>query len=69
MSSRSAHLPRVAILTLIATSVEVGSWDDHTWIQGAAALVLAAPFDTTGVAGEEGNRVRSRVLAADREES
>lgn len=43
--------------------VEIGSWDDRTWIQGAAALVLAAPFDTTGVAGEEGNRVRSRVLA------
>ena len=43
--------------------VEVGSWDDHTWIQGAAALVLAAPFDTTGVAGAEGHRVRSRVLA------
>ena len=43
--------------------VEVGSWDDHTWIQGAAALVLAAPFDTTGIASAEGHRVRSRVLA------
>ena len=45
--------------------VEIGSWDDHTWIQGAAALVLAAPFDTAGVAGAEGHRVRSRVLADD----
>lgn len=43
--------------------VEIGSWDDHTWIQGAAALVLAAPFDTAGFAGSEGHRVRSRVLA------
>jgi predicted NBD/HSP70 family sugar kinase len=43
--------------------VQIGSWDDRTWIQGAAALVLAAPFDTAGFAGSEGHRVRSRVLA------
>ena len=31
------------------------------WAQGAAALVLATPFDSTGVAGDQGRLVRERL--------
>ncbi|CAN7378632.1 ROK family transcriptional regulator [Microbacterium sp. LjRoot45] len=45
-------------------SVEVERWDDDRWAQGAAALVLATPFDAQGVAGDQGRLVRERLVAA-----
>ena len=41
--------------------VVVDSWQDEGWAQGAAALVLATPFDADGVAGEQGRLVRERL--------
>ncbi|MFI7642530.1 ROK family protein [Nonomuraea sp. NPDC049400] len=45
-------------------SVEVEGWDDTSWAQGAAALVLATPFDAAGAAGEQGRLVRARLIGA-----
>lgn len=41
--------------------VLVETWQDESWAQGAAALVLATPFDSKGVAGSEGELVRARL--------
>jgi len=46
------------------TPVIVESWQDDRWAQGAAALVLATPFDADGVAGEQGRLVRERLVAS-----
>lgn len=45
------------------TPIVVESWQDDRWAQGAAALVLATPFDSDGVAGEQGRLVRERLAA------
>ncbi|NUR88003.1 MAG: hypothetical protein HOY71_28285 [Nonomuraea sp.] len=45
-------------------SIEVEAWDDTNWAQGAAALVLATPFDAAGAAGEQGRLVRARLIGA-----
>lgn len=44
-------------------AVAVESWQDDRWAQGAAALVLATPFDSEGVAGEQGRLVRERLVS------
>jgi predicted NBD/HSP70 family sugar kinase len=41
--------------------VAVETWQDESWAQGAAALVLATPFDSEGVSGEQGQLVRDRL--------
>ena len=46
------------------TPVVVESWQDDRWAQGAAALVLATPFDSVGLAGEQGRLVRERLVAS-----
>ncbi|CAN5284739.1 ROK family transcriptional regulator [soil metagenome] len=38
------------------------SWQDESWAQGAAALVLSTPFDADGLAGEQGRLVRARLV-------
>ncbi len=43
-------------------AVAVESWQDDSWAQGAATLVLATPFDAYGVAGEQGDLVRQRLV-------
>lgn len=52
-------------------AVAVESWQDDSWAQGAATLVLATPFDADGVAGEQGDLVRQRLVeqAAPHEEA
>jgi predicted NBD/HSP70 family sugar kinase len=45
-------------------AVAVETWQDEHWAQGAAALVLATPFDAQGVAGAEGELVRARLREA-----
>lgn len=42
--------------------VVVETWQDESWAQGAAALVLATPFDADGVAGDQGRLVRERLV-------
>ncbi len=42
--------------------VTVERWLDDSWAQGAAALVLATPFDSSGVAGDQGRLVRERLV-------
>ena len=42
-------------------SVEIESWQDDSWAQGAAALVLATPFDD-GVSGDQGRLIRERLV-------
>jgi predicted NBD/HSP70 family sugar kinase len=41
--------------------VEVEPWDDTSWAQGAAALVLATPFDLNGLAGHQTGPVLARL--------
>lgn len=41
----------------------VEPWDEDKWALGAAALVLATPFDATGAAGDQGRLVRERLHA------
>ena len=54
---------RSALLPLRrGVGVVVESWQDDRWAQGAASLVLATPFDTDGVAGEQGRLVRERLV-------
>ncbi len=42
-------------------AVLVDSWEDSSWAQGAAALVLAAPFDLDGLGGEQADLVVARL--------
>jgi len=41
----------------------VEPWDEDKWALGAAALVLATPFDSAGAAGDQGRLVRERLHA------
>lgn len=41
--------------------VTLEAWNDESWAQGAACLVLSTPFDSVGLAGEQGRLVRSRL--------
>lgn len=43
-------------------AVAVETWQDASWAQGAAAIVLATPFDLDGVAGDQGRLVRERLV-------
>lgn len=56
LALRSALLPGRRGLPIL-----VEGWQDESWAQGAAALVLATPFDSRGVAGAEGELVRARL--------
>jgi predicted NBD/HSP70 family sugar kinase len=57
LALRSALLP-----SRRGIGVVVESWQDESWAQGAAALVLATPFDSDDVAGEQGRLVRERLV-------
>lgn len=54
---RSSLIPRKR-----GIQVAVEGWQDDRWAQGAACLVLATPFDTDGVSGEQGRLVRERLM-------
>ncbi len=43
-------------------AVAVETWQDESWAQGAASLVLATPFDSGDVAGDQGRLVRERLV-------
>ncbi len=42
-------------------AVEVDEWDDYSWARGAAAIVLATPFDRHAPAGEQRTEVLARL--------
>ncbi|HET9169116.1 MAG TPA: ROK family transcriptional regulator [Actinospica sp.] len=42
------------------TPIEVEPWDDTAWAQGAAAIVLATPFDLAAPAGRQKQQVLAR---------
>jgi len=42
------------------TPIEVEPWDDTAWAQGAAAIVLATPFDLSAPAGRQKQQVLAR---------
>jgi predicted NBD/HSP70 family sugar kinase len=54
---RSALMPHLRGVT-----VAVETWQDDSWAQGAASLVLATPFDSDGLSGEQGRLVRERLV-------
>jgi predicted NBD/HSP70 family sugar kinase len=43
-------------------AVAVETWQDESWAQGAAALVLATPFDAEDLSGDQGRLVRERLV-------
>ena len=43
-------------------AVAVETWQDESWAQGAAAIVLATPFDSDNLAGDQGRLVRERLF-------
>ena len=45
-----------------AIRVEVDSWEDTSWAQGAAAIVLATPFDQRPAAGGLRHQVLARLV-------
>ena len=44
-----------------STPFLVQAWDESKWLLGAACLVLATPFDTVGIGGDQGRMVRDRL--------
>lgn len=50
-------------------AVFVETWQEDSWAQGAACLVLATAFDTGGVAGDQGKLVRVRLGNAAQEKT
>jgi predicted NBD/HSP70 family sugar kinase len=44
--------------------VEVDQWDESSWARGAAAIVLATPFDRNAVAGQQRSQVLARLHGA-----
>ncbi len=42
--------------------VAVETWQELSWAQGAAALVFATPFDSDGIAGDQGRLIRERLF-------
>jgi predicted NBD/HSP70 family sugar kinase len=51
------HLPDA----LRDVRIEVDSWDDTSWARGAAAIVLATPFDRHALAGRQRPSVLARL--------
>jgi predicted NBD/HSP70 family sugar kinase len=45
--------------------VHVEPWDDSRWAQGAAALVLATPFDASAATGSQTQQVLARIGVAE----
>ena len=43
----------------------VEPWTEDQWARGAASLVLASPFDSTGAAGDQGVLVRTRLQSTE----
>jgi len=44
-----------------STPFVIQAWDETKWLLGAACLVLATPFDTIGLGGQQGRLIRDRL--------
>lgn len=44
-----------------STPFVVEAWDESKWLLGGACLVLATPFDTVGIGGDQGRMIRDRL--------
>lgn len=55
---RSALVPAKRTVPVI-----IEEWQDEGWARGAAALVLATPFDSEGIAGGQGKIMRERLVS------
>jgi predicted NBD/HSP70 family sugar kinase len=60
ISSLRRHLPE----PMRSIAVEVEPWDDSSWARGAAAIVLATPFDHNAAGGRQTPRVLERLHGA-----
>jgi predicted NBD/HSP70 family sugar kinase len=56
-STLARHLPA----SMREIPVEVDTWDDTSWARGAAAIVLATPFDRNAPAGRQRPHVLGRL--------
>jgi predicted NBD/HSP70 family sugar kinase len=56
-STLAKHLPA----SMRDLPVEVDTWDDTSWARGAAAIVLATPFDRNAPAGRQRSHVLGRL--------
>jgi predicted NBD/HSP70 family sugar kinase len=56
-----SSLAQHALSTAHPVPIEVEPWDDTSWAQGAAAMVLATPFDLDGYAGDQAELVLARL--------
>ncbi|MCU1495497.1 MAG: hypothetical protein JWO62_3261 [Acidimicrobiaceae bacterium] len=56
-----ATLARYLPASMRGVPVEVDSWDDTSWARGAAAIVLATPFDRNAFAGRQRPHVLARL--------
>jgi predicted NBD/HSP70 family sugar kinase len=56
-STLARHLPA----SMHDLPVEIDTWDDTSWARGAAAIVLATPFDRNAPAGRQRSRVLDRL--------
>ena len=45
--------------------VEIDQWDESSWARGAAAIVLATPFDRNALAGQQRLQVLARLHGGD----
>ena len=59
----AAAFRRHLMPTRRGTPYLIDSWDEDKWALGAAALVLASPFDQNGATGDQGSLVRERLHA------
>jgi predicted NBD/HSP70 family sugar kinase len=60
-NSLARRLPR----WMRATPIEVDQWEEWSWAQGAAAIVLATPFDRNALAGRQRSQVLARLHGSD----
>lgn len=56
-----ASLRRCLLPARRGLPVVVEPWTEDQWARGAASLVLASPFDSSGNGGEQGRLVRARL--------
>jgi hypothetical protein len=56
-----ATLSRLLPAAVRDIPVEVDEWDESNWAHGAAAIVLATPFDPNALAGQQRIDVLARL--------
>jgi predicted NBD/HSP70 family sugar kinase len=60
-SAFRTSLARRLPISMRGTPVEVDQWEESSWARGAAAIVLATPFDRNALAGQQRLQVLARL--------